>query len=77
MSYTIVIDERERMKHAANVTNMLRRNCRIGKVWEKTGIKWADRGLPDIMTSQPVIPGPFTNIFPWWQRPGPWSNQAS
>lgn len=55
MSYTIVIDKRERMKHAANVTNMLRRNCRIGKVREKTGIKWAD----DALRGLPAIPAPF------------------
>lgn len=59
-----------------NRINAKTRHCRIGKVRIKTGIDWADRGIPPFKYQlpykwEPVAP-PLT---PWWMQ-GPWCNQA-
>jgi hypothetical protein len=65
----IIQPDYEAEQAITNRINANTRHCRIGKVRHKTGIRWADSPLRDIMKPQPVIPGPFINIHqPWWMQ---------
>lgn len=73
MSYTIIIDERQRRLDVENVANRLKRHCRIGKVKFKAAYpKHPFDHLPPYRTGTPYIWQPNTaREYPlqWWQNP--------
>lgn len=64
----IIQRDRKAEQERVNITNVRYRHCRIGKVRERTGVRWLD---------YPVQREPRTyEQVPWWMQ-GPWCGQTT
>lgn len=76
MSYTVIVDERERERRFENRLNEIHRHCRIGRVRPKMTIHGGQRvpmgpwPYPKIVPDEWVYPeSPGSPPIPWWQNP--------
>jgi hypothetical protein len=75
MSYTVIIDESERLRMTENRINAAVRHCKIGKVFTKHPIRWG--GIPNFSIQPPYRDTTAVPPIAPWMMPGSFCNQSA